>query len=211
MRAFVTRFEAAYVEAGQALKEACRDVEPEKFLHHLVRGILLMEAVQLDVSEQNAVLATSGRTGNSWLFDDIKEALQLQWSDDAVIRRDRMQKGRRAQANAIESHTWELEQLRNALDATEEPEDFHDGSWDEQAADYEAVDDEDEGPDYEEPGELEEPHDEEVAMAADSILEQFGGNTDDAEAFAFEEASRAARTFQEARRLLTEVRGSRGY
>ena len=57
---------------------------------------------------------------------------------------------------------------------------------------------------------MEEFADEELAMAADSLYEQFG-NADEAEAYAYEEAAKAARTFQEARRLLTEVRGSRGY
>ena len=208
MRSYVTRFEGRYVEAGNALKEACGDVDPEKFLHPLVRGILLMESSCLEVVEQNSVLATSSKAGNSWLFDDLKEALQLQWSDDMIIKRDKTAKGRRAQANQLEAQAFELADLRDALDHIDaEPE----AAWEESAVNYEQVDEE--GEDYEEPpmDDDGEEYDEETAMAAASIVEQFGGDFDEAEAYAFGETSSAARTFQEARRLLSEVRGARGY
>ena len=48
-------------------------------------------------------------------------------------------------------------------------------------------------------------------VAAVNVVEQFGGDVDEAEAFAAESAANAARTFQEARRLLQEVKTSRNY
>ena len=208
MRTFIARFEGLYVEAGNALKEACGDVDPEKFLHPLVRGILLMESTNLEIVEQNSVLATSGPKGNSWLYQHLAEALQLQWSDEAVLKRDKTQRGRKAQANAVESHAWELQGIRESLEQAE----LEEPQYYEPTGDYETVDDEpyveeDQSEYFDPPEEL----DEEVVMAADTIIEQYGGDVEDAEAYAFEQASAAARTFQEARRLLSEVRGARGY
>ena len=209
MRAYLTRFEGRYTEAGNALKEACGGVDPEKFLHPLVRGILLMEGCQLEVPEQNAVLATSGKDGNSWLFDDLKTALQLQRSDDAMVKHGKSARGRRAQAHQLEAQAFEISELRGALENIEEEQEY-----DTAEVNFEQI--EDDVQEYIEESEPtaedhNEEFDEETAMAADVVVEQFGGDVDDAEAFAFEQASSAARSFQEARRLLSEVRGARGY
>ena len=218
MRHFTTRFHGHYVKVGQALKETCDDIDPEKFLHPLVRGILLMEASGLDIHEQNSVLATSGKAqkagqafGNSWLYEDLVDSLTRQWSDEAITKRDKHRKKDRATAHAMETQAAEIAGIRDDLLYMKYEQDELVAGM----QDFEIIDAEE---DYEEHGAegnedypTAEQEECDELVAAVNVVEQFGGDVDEAEAFAAESAANAARTFQEARRLLQEVKTSRNY
>ena len=81
MQAFTSRFQLFYKKTGAALNAAQSDIDKDNFLHPILLGVLLMDSVNLDPSEQTAVLGTSGKTaekgervGNSYHIGDLIDA-----------------------------------------------------------------------------------------------------------------------------------------
>ena len=81
MRTWTNRFRLQVDKVGRSLNQAEASIDPKECLHPLIRGMLRSETCGLTASEFAAVLATSGKTGetgtklgNSWREEDLIEA-----------------------------------------------------------------------------------------------------------------------------------------
>ena len=122
MRKWTSRFEAFIKKTGKALHQADAEIDETIFLHPLIQGILLQECINLSPAENAAVLATSGATtneggsiGNSYLFVDLAASFIAQWSDEAVMRRDKAPQRRTHHTAAAATTTWDLSSPSNSF------------------------------------------------------------------------------------------------
>ena len=211
MRAWTSRFEIYVRKVGKALHSAVPEIEEQNWLHPLLLGIQLLEGTGLDPSEEAAVLACSG-LGNSYLFQDLVNALTNQWSDSQVAARDAVKyktKGRSSNTNATTTdesndYPWTAEPAWYA-DGDQATESYDEGDEDCESAYWAAY-----------PGYNEEEEELSAAVAMVEVDAEEWRNDEsavgDAELHdAAATMASAARTFQEARALLNSVKEARGY
>ena len=206
MKKWTTRFSITLRKVGAALNAACSEIPPETFLHPMIQGILLAETSGLTPSEFACVLGTSGTTGakgekigNSWLVQDLMAAFCDQWSDDAIVARDR---SRRAQAGAAfdaQTAASEWETIEEEEEYQADEVDFSAGVYGSDYAGSEAS--YDSSADNTAPGQEE---------AEAELLEQFD-TLEDAERELGAAFQSVPRTFEEARQLVNQVKKARGY
>ena len=182
MRAWTTRWKLHMKKVGHALHQACSDIDAEKFLHPVIRCILLSETCGLTAQEFASVLSISGKPvvgkaiGNSW-DEDVVQALISQWSESAVVARDRAMKRNRAHAHALEDFSSWHSELDEIADAAQDDDLYYDegahgvGPDEEYDEEYGHEDDEEEY-DADEYDQYQDEASYQEAMAA--IEEQFG-------------------------------------
>ena len=235
MRTWTSRFKISVRRTGLAIKKVDSSVSEDEWLPSFMLGVMLLEGTMLDPSEEAAVLATSGDSGNSRELDDIIDALCKQWNDDSLARRDARTYQKVASERAGTHAAWVDELSGNgpsgiaALSSGEgdvfsgtELELAYDNGYQSgydaasavfgsSAGSYLPIMDResqlgDAGP-----------------MEASTILEEFEGEPEHAEEATSEDGiyaaavaaataqERAQRTFAQARALLSEVEKSRGF
>ena len=151
--------------------------------------------------------------GNSWKFAHLAQACSTQWGDAALAARDATARKSEAVVAAVDN--FDLSELSKAAARIENAI-----SWDDtdpQIVEYEDDDDDN----FEEDvdwytGDCDDELDDTAYTAGTptddpELLEQFGGNLEDADASASQVYASASRSFQEARELLARVKSARGY
>ena len=202
---WVSRFDIHLSKIGKALHAVCDDIPATGFMHEFILGLILLDGTGLDPSEQAAVLATSGASGNSYLYPDVKKALTEQWSEEQLSSRDR-QKGYKARkgVHAVFEDSDEL--AAYAEEVYEEA--YYDGFGEATDLTETAMTAAEDlityaGADASEAAEQEAGED---GLAA-AVMPSEGGEYDEWT----ETAYAASRTFVEARKLINEVKNARGY
>ena len=115
-------------KVGAALHAAEPEISKDGFLHPVIKGILLMMTSGLEPNELASVLATSGnpddeissRQKNSYHCDHLVASFCSQWSDDAILKRDKGHRKQRAQANAITELQQQVADHEEAMAAVTE-------------------------------------------------------------------------------------------
>ena len=202
---------------GKALHQADANIDVVTFLHPVILGIMLLECSQLTPADNASVPATCASTtkesstiGNSHLFGDLLESFRPQWDDEAIQRRSKS-RHRGARHLAAAASSWAPQLVSPAFSEEEKMSPkrmsgmliLNEGHDEVEEADANHGDDDEW---------------DESSPQDDGELEEQCGSLETAQAFATTEMENAssemksaARTFTDAKKLVSQVKSERGF